>query len=358
MNRSDSRRRNAFTLIELLVVIAIIAILIGLLLPAVQKVREAAARSQCGNNLKQIGLAAHNYHDTRKTLPPAVQIARAPAAGSNYLASSYRSKLEGLPDFGPNWVVLLLPYLEQQPLHQAANPDAYMASNGTNQNWRSIRGTQLSVMQCPADYAGQAPCTLNGGSWARGNYAANAGGGWFNRTVMGQSSNSPFSAPNAPTLGGPFGINWGARFSEIADGSSNTVLFAEIRIGLGDVDRRGCWAMGLAGGSVIGALATGDATVPNDSNEYSDDIEDCNAIRAALGVGNGGLGRLQMGCSNDNLPNNWPNWQAQSRSRHPGGVMIALGDGGIRFIQNNIRQSVWQAITGRNDSVVVDMNSF
>jgi prepilin-type N-terminal cleavage/methylation domain-containing protein len=130
------RHRSAFTLIELLVVIAIIAILIGLLLPAVQKIREAAARTQCRNNLKQLGLACHNYQDVFKRMPHAVQLHRSVADPARLSQN-----------FGPNWVVLILPYIEQEPLHRSVSGsiDQYM-TNGNN-GWRSIRGTELKLLR-------------------------------------------------------------------------------------------------------------------------------------------------------------------------------------------------------------------
>src|SRR5476649_1586743 len=103
--------RRGFTLIELLVVIAIIAILIAMLVPAVQKVRQAAARTQCSNNIKQIGLAAHTYHDANKRFPPALQVAGSLANGTRNSASLYNS----MP-IGPGWAVYLLPYLEKSDL--------------------------------------------------------------------------------------------------------------------------------------------------------------------------------------------------------------------------------------------------
>src|SRR6516225_3233735 len=116
--------RRGFTLIELLVVIAIIAILIGLLLAAVQKVREAAARAKCQNNLKQLGLAAHAYHDANGSFPPGVRMPYA-QAGNDPLTGGM-----GNP-FGPNWAVYLLPYVEQGALFQQANVTSYPGTANT-----------------------------------------------------------------------------------------------------------------------------------------------------------------------------------------------------------------------------------
>src|SRR5690348_5758442 len=112
------RNRRGFTLIELLVVIAIIAILIGLLLPAVQKVREAAARTQCTNNLKQIGLALHNYHDVYHSLPPASQVPWG-ASGTGDCHMEYHGT------FGPSWAVLILPFIEETNLYNMANVSSF-----------------------------------------------------------------------------------------------------------------------------------------------------------------------------------------------------------------------------------------
>src|SRR4051794_34112036 len=179
--RSSMRlsKRSAFTLIELLVVIAIVAVLIGLLLPAVQKVREAAARAQCQNNLKQLGLAAHAYHDANGQLPPAVRMPYA-QANNDPLTGGAANPLR------PNWAVLMLPYIEQAPLYAQANVGSYPGTTNLgnlasyNVSWRSVRGATLKLMQCPSDGADRAPFTDPLGrppetGWARGNYACNGG---------------------------------------------------------------------------------------------------------------------------------------------------------------------------------------
>jgi prepilin-type N-terminal cleavage/methylation domain-containing protein len=349
-------RPNGFTLVELLVVIAIIGVLVALLLPAVQSAREAARRTSCNNNIRQFGLAAHSFADAMGKFPVGVQIAQAPPNGAQDMLSAYRT-----PGFGPNWAVLLLPYYEQRALFDAnaAGINNFLPSNGADQSWRNVRSTQLAVFRCPSDPFYKTLFSLNGGNWARGNYAANAGPGWLNWARDGAShdggARDGSSSGTRQMAGGPFGVNYGSRIAELTnqDGSTNTILFSEIRVGLTHNDRRGTWAMGLGGASLTCANAIGDATVPNDANEKSDDIEDCSDLRTALGVGNAGLSAKRMGCSFDNGPRNWPNWQAQSRSLHPTGVQVCFSDGSVRTVPNTIAQSVWYLLLSREDGKVV-----
>ena len=169
------RQREGFTLVELLVVIAIIAVSIGLLLPAVQKVREAAARTQCTNNLKQLVVALRNYHDTNNLLPPGVVMPYAQAGNDPLTGGSANP-------FGPNWAILILPYIEQQNLYAQSNPLSYPGTNtlsnlaSYNLSWRNVRGFIIKTYLCPSDTGQDVPFTDPGGAppepgWARGNYA-------------------------------------------------------------------------------------------------------------------------------------------------------------------------------------------
>jgi prepilin-type N-terminal cleavage/methylation domain-containing protein len=153
-----ARRPAGFTLIELLVAIAIIAVLIGLLLPAVQKVREAAARASCQNNCKQIGLGLMNYESAYGQLPPASQV---PWAIRNQVAN-----LDYTGPFGPNWAVLFLPFIEQTALYTAANVNSFPGvpytvggnpPGGVNMSWAVVRGTTIKTFLCPSDSNNRQP---------------------------------------------------------------------------------------------------------------------------------------------------------------------------------------------------------
>src|SRR5262245_33038618 len=188
-HRSGSLPAKGFTLVELLVVIAIIGVLVALLLPAVQTAREAARRTACVNNIRQIGLGAMNFADTRGTYPAGVQIAQVGPAGDTNMLSAYRT-----PGFGPNWAVLMLPYMEQSALYEqnAASINNYLPSNGTDLSWRRVAPARIKAFLCPTDPNTRVPFALNptppfNTEWARGNYGACGGASWLNWTPDGKS---------------------------------------------------------------------------------------------------------------------------------------------------------------------------
>jgi prepilin-type N-terminal cleavage/methylation domain-containing protein/prepilin-type processing-associated H-X9-DG protein len=209
MPRIPVRRSPGFTLIELLVVIAIIAILIGLLVPAVQKVRETAARMQCTNNLKQLGLALHNYHDAHGGFPPSKQTTA--AAPSNQC-----------------WVQFTLPYMEQDNLYKMYRFDKNWDNAATNDaDPGGPNSVQVKIFLCPSAPAGRV------GSRHRGiiDYSP------ANQITRPNTFLHPVP-PSDPTHLGVLGLNVSRRIVEVHDGSSNTILLAE------DAGRNQTWKMG------------------------------------------------------------------------------------------------------------------
>ena len=316
-----SKPKRGFTLIELLVVIAVMSILIALLLPAVQQAREAARRTQCRSNLKQIGIALHNYVEAHSMLPPFF-ISR----------SGNPSRIADL-DKGANWLVFILPYVDQAPLYKSWDFDIPASQN-------SGRSTKLPLYMCPTDPQSTGiPCSYAGGEWARGNYGMNV-----------SPCNFGVSGSPGDPLGGIGGSNYAVRLADIVDGTSNTVAADELRAGMNEHDLRGCWAMpGLAAGT---AAMFNDASKPNSYEPNSDDMENC------LVSGQAGNGSQGMGCFDSTSTG-----QMTSRSMHAGGLHVLLLDGSVRFISDNIdfkrnqtgcgQRGVWQAIHTRGGSEVV-----
>lgn len=304
------RLHAAFTLIELLVVIAIIAILIGLLLPAVQKVRAAAARAKCSNNLKQLGIAVHNYHSSYNTFPP----------GSNTLGFTVTAQL--------------LPYIEQDNLYGQMNITV-AASNVLNDG---PKGTTITTLICPADIIGVPPAGLGGN-----NYFANYG-------------TEPLFFQNSSIANGVFAIREakGISVTGIQDGTSNTVAFAELA--KGDFNNaqysKPDW---------LNATAAGLPTTADQAVSLCMSIDPTNLSYQWLSGGNvwindnaNGMAYTHVGLPNSRncgFPGNL-RFSVNANSYHTGGVNVALCDGSVRFIADSINIVTWRALGTRSGGEV------
>ena len=307
------RRRWGFTLIELLVVIAIIGVLVALLLPAVQKVREAANRTQCLNNLKQLGLAFHQYHDANGAFPKGCQWSGGAGSSPRLTFSIY-----------------LYPYLEQAPIYGAFNfhPADSPWPWESSANNPALVGAVVKTWVCPSD-AG-ASTVGNGGkdtagrpfTWMTGNYLA----------VFPGTDNADALAMvgSQPTALGP---NFGARFAQIADGTSNTLLLAEYVRAVGDNgnDLRGAVWVDEAGSAIVFARPPASVSGTYTPNTPANDVlYHCTDLP--------GMNRPCQQNTNQGVES------AASRSMHPGGVNILLCDASARFVVNGISPRTWAAV--------------
>jgi prepilin-type N-terminal cleavage/methylation domain-containing protein/prepilin-type processing-associated H-X9-DG protein len=313
------RRREAFSLIELLVVIAIIAILIGLLLPAIQKVREAANLTTCRNHFKQIGLALHNYHNTNERLPE----------GSMHELPY----LQAAPRL--TYLFRLYPYLEQEELYKKFDQNRADATPGiggvipwcgsVNSIGPDAPTAQvLKVLLCPSDTLGGTTSTRDGaGTWNHSNYLAffgdkNLGAGLPGASPANQRAAFGWSYPRR-----------GTRLIDILDGASNTMVFGEYLTGLPEteapLDYRGVHWLDLPGHSQLYTNATPNSSSP----DLFFPAERCyNAPERNLP------------CAGSELEET----RAASRSRHRGGVNILKADGSVHFISETIDLKIWQAL--------------
>jgi len=319
------QKRTGFTLIELLVVIAIIGTLIALLLPAVQKVREAATRLKCANNLKQIGLALHNFEGANGHLP----------------SSHWRKAWDADPTnpqghFRWSCLAQLTPYLEQDNVYKALDLTVPLYGGGTVQpaaepfpQNRAALSVIIPTFLCPADEfrfvkPGQGPS----------NYVACVGSNPDGDAAIGT---------------GMFYQNSKVKVIEVTDGTSNTVAFSESLLGPGGPNQTG---------------ATGDVRVLYKNVTTVVSQAECNAS-TTLVTDRGSLwadGAYNCGLYNHVLPPNSPTmdcvrhsnpaWKA-ARSRHGGGVNVLLGDGSVRLVADGVNPSVWQALGTRAGGEVV-----
>ena len=299
----SSRSRSAFTLIELLVVIAIISTLVGLLLPAVQKVREAAARMSCQNNFKQIGLALHNYHGTYQKLPP----------GSNVN--------------GFTVVTLILPFMEQNNLYTQINFNA-SADDPSN---AGPYGTPIKLLQCPSD-GFPIPQGLTGN-----NYFANYG------------TDIHFFG-NATVANGVFALrDNGLSLLSITDGTSNTAAFCELK--------RGDWNNAIySPADWLNASSYGLPTTADQAVSICQTVNVQDLSLQCFSAGGEWLSDDSTGTAYTHvaLPNTtnccWLanlTFAVTASSYHTGGVNMLLCDGSVRYVSNAVSLSTWRAVGTR-----------
>ncbi|MCA9157945.1 MAG: DUF1559 domain-containing protein [Planctomycetales bacterium] len=353
------RQTLGFTLVELLVVIAIIGLLVGLLIPAVQMAREAARRMQCQNNLKQLGLALHNYESSHRKLPPAMIWAGRgePNGGGLLCIGAFDRVAMGVSPAGgsdplrANWAVMLLPYLEQANLSQSMNNNLAM-DDPTN---RPLRTLELSTMKCPSDsfnathYERAQLAGSDGHTYARGNYAYNMGPNRpcfnFNTNCeSGFNSDTNDIAATASRIWGSGigGFNVSMRFSDFPEGLSNQAAFDEIRAGISSLDPRGTWALGMVGASITAAHPGG----PNQP-EFGDGLTSCGMMW--LTIGQDEMKRMRMPCQTSAIPSNFA---ATARSQHIGVVNLLRLDGSVETIADSVEPKVWLDLHARDDGLV------
>ncbi len=323
MPKHQQRRRSAFTLVELLVVIAIIGILVALLLPAVQSARAAARRMQCSNNVKQLGLALHNYH----------------TANSNFPAAQYiqiDSKQAGAPTPDDwvrwSWYAAMLPYVEQQNMADVYAEHLSAPRTGSFSYTNLPEKTAVApTFMCPSDPAN--PKVHNGSTLANaqgfhGNYVLGAGDGFFNEGGHAESAN----------LNGIFYVGSQTTIGDIKDGTTNTLMISEIilvkdgAIASGQEDIRRRYHNVAHAGALFSTKYPPNTSQPDRHNYCLTTVEEAPCTPTGTDV------------------------IVSARSYHPGGVLVGLGDGSVRFLSENIDITIYNSLGTRAGKEVIPGN--
>jgi prepilin-type N-terminal cleavage/methylation domain-containing protein/prepilin-type processing-associated H-X9-DG protein len=362
-----SQARRGFTLIELLVVIAIIGVLIALLLPAVQSAREAARRAQCTNNLKQIGLAMHNYHTANNSFPVGGTVA--PAYSNTYTTAWGTWSAQAL----------MLGFLEQQPLYNASNFSwAVIMGPGWLIN-TTVSNSIVNTFLCPSDDMAPVPVPA-GAQWSGrlNNYFASVG------TTLAYQGGVPTTG--VFTQAGPaYGVQ------HVIDGTSNTIAYAEALVGpdSGGYQTKSVLALFRNGTNVAPGSSSGAVNLYDASSNYNMVLADMNTCQQAAlnpALGSKGLNEDDKGerwaaddggftlintivppsstqysfaCCNFTTSSGCDDGSFQNvNSRHPGGANVVFADGSVHFIKSSIAIKTWWALGTRANGEVISSDSY
>jgi len=378
-------RRSAFTLIELLVVIFIIAVLVALLLPAVQSAREAARRLQCVNNLKQFGLAINNYNSVMDCVPSGIIF--------NTNVPPCASPIFGNGCQNTPWLLLLLPFLEQQTVANSFNysigvegPQSGYTPAGLLINSTTLQ-TSINSCVCPSD--GLKTLSMSSlpvpnpptYSASKGNYAAHWGNTDFGQGIFDSVFNQSVHYRSA------FGFNMNrsgpmlVTYASVVDGLSNSVFVSEILQGAFDDVRGTMWVSNAGAGSFMSrftpngyvdyvptflaqGIAGWNSNSVNKSNLVFDNLDNVGALAGSVGPG---TSPATPGSFCDNQPGqglgcvsqpNEGNEFVAARSRHPGGVNALFGDGSVHFIKNTISATTWIQLGSIAGGEVISADSY
>ena len=328
--------RRGFTLIELLVVIAIIAVLIALLLPAVQAAREAARRSQCVNNLKQMGLALANYESALSSLPPAAIVYTYPAYDP---ISQSTSGTRGHTMFG-----FILPYLEQSAIGNSINFSVPPNAPPYNFMQSTAFLTKIAAYICPSDLPQQQTTTASGNVYSQASYSGMSG---RIDTTKYYNGIPPCCGASVPSIQGDglFHADYAYRFADITDGLSNTICIGEHSRFLNDPEPLMNWwnrygnftsVNGVTRAQVV-AVSGSTINAPLEVPEIDESGSNNTTNAAPWGPFNSFFN-----------PVYWLDGQHGFRSLHPGGANFLFGDGSVRFLKQTINMPVYQALSTRN----------